>query len=143
MSHFEKSFIAKFTPYFNNLKDCLCSLCKAIFANGFWDNTAEHHLVLKILRETYNSLLDEEDTCSTRTNAPSQASSSQGVPSDEHRVSKSANRRSNRRLYSAGTKTPKSGSSGVRKRQANQSAVDSLLGSSGGSRTSKKRREYL
>ena len=138
MSRFETSFIAKFTPYFNNLKDCLCSLCKAIFENGFWDNTAKHHLVLKILQETYNSLLDKEGTYSTCTNTPSQVYSSQGVPSDEHQVLKSANCC----LYSAGTKTQKSGSSGVRKQQANQSAMDSLLGSSGGSQTLKKRCEY-
>lgn len=133
---FKNSFITKSDPYFGNLKGCLHSLHTTIFTSGVWENTAQHHSVLKILQNTYDSLHNKEDTC---TNVASQVTSSQSVPSDKHQVSKSANHCSNCHLYSTGAKTQKSGSSGVRKQQADQSSVDSLLGSSGGSQTLKKR----
>ena len=133
MSRFEKSFIEKFDPYFDDLKDCLRSLRNIIFANGYWDNTAEHHTVLEILRDTYDSLDDEG---STYTSPPSRMSSSQGAPSDKRWVSNSAKRPS----YSAGAKIPKSGSSGLGKRQASGSAANSKIESSTDSRSSKKRR---
>ena len=120
MSCFEKSFIEKFDPYFDNLKDCLCSLRNIIFANGYWDNTAKHHTVLEILRDTYDSLDDEG---STYTSPPSQMSSSQGALSDKCQVLNSAKCPS----YSAGAKIPKSGSSGLGKWQASRSAVNSKI----------------
>ena len=132
MLHFEKSFIKKFNPYFDNLKDCLHSLCNAVFANGYWDNTAEHHTVLKILWDTYDGLNDEG---STYTSPPFQVSLSQGAPSDKCQVSNSAKHPS----YSASAKIPKSGSLGLGKWKASRSATNSKMESLRDSWSSKKR----
>ena len=60
MTHFDCAFMTKFNPYFEDLKDCLTSMYNTIFATkNFWENTADHPAVLRILQETYNKLPDE------------------------------------------------------------------------------------
>ena len=61
MTRFDRSFITKLDPYFNDLKNCLTSLYNAVFSTrNLWDNTAEHQTMLNILQETYNELPDED-----------------------------------------------------------------------------------
>lgn len=60
MMHFNCALIAKLDPYFDDMKDCSTSVHNAVFSTrDFWNNTAEHQMMLKILQETYNKLPDE------------------------------------------------------------------------------------
>ena len=77
MTHFDCEFITKLDPYFEDLKDCLTSMYNTIFTTkNFWENTANHPVVLRILQETYNKLPDEGLASNEVT---SQVSSSKGV----------------------------------------------------------------
>ena len=60
ITHFYCAFIMKLDPYCEDLKDCLISMYNTIFTTqNFWETTADHTTVLRILQETYNKLPDE------------------------------------------------------------------------------------
>lgn len=117
LARFDEAFIKKLDPYFHDLKECLGALKEAIFGASPYHHNAEHDPVLRVLRNAHGKLHDE----------PPQAPPSKGVSSSSRRDSKSDHRPLGISTHPRSVKRP-----------GGHQTVDSGLGSSGESHTSKR-----